>query len=82
MLTVTNTFETKTAEALTAISPNIIAAEPSVDAVAASLAQAAARAADHEARVRGSDVRWSSDWARSFDDALLARVADVVRSRR
>ena len=35
MLTVTNTFENKTAEALAAISANLIAAEPTIEAVAA-----------------------------------------------
>ena len=37
MLTVTNSFENKTAEALAAISPNLIAAEPGVEAIAAAL---------------------------------------------
>ena len=41
MLTVTNTFENKTAEALAAISPNLIAAEPGIEAVAAALCEAA-----------------------------------------
>ena len=43
MLTVTNSFENKTAEAMTAISSNLITAEPSIDGVAAALAEAAAR---------------------------------------
>ncbi len=74
MLTVTNTFENKTAEALAAISPNLIAAEPTIEGVAAALVAAAAGVEDHERRARGSAVRWSSDWSRTFDDELLARV--------
>ena len=78
MLTVTNTFENKTAQALARISPNLIAAEPSIDAVADALCAAAAAAGDVEARVRGSRVDWSRDWDTSFDDGLLARVAGFL----
>jgi hypothetical protein len=74
MLTVTNSFENKTPEALAAISSNLITAEPSVEAVAAALGAAAAASSDFERRERGSAVAWSSDWNASFDDALLARL--------
>jgi len=74
MLTVTNTFENKTAEALAAISPNLIAVEPGIDAIADALCSAAAAAGDVERRVRGSRVDWSRDWDESFDDALIERV--------
>jgi hypothetical protein len=78
MLTVTNTFENKTAEALAAISPNLIAAEPSIVAVAEALCGAAAAAEDVARRVRGSEVDWSRDWDRTFDDELLARIAALL----
>ena len=78
MLTVTNSFENKTADALTAISPNLITAEPSIEGVAAALGQAAAGVDDFERRATGSRVRWSSDWNRSFDDDLVARVASFL----
>jgi hypothetical protein len=74
MLTVTNSFENKTPEAMAAISPNLLTAEPTVDAVADALCEAAAGVDDVERRARGSHVRWSRDWDESFDDALLARV--------
>ena len=54
MLTVTNSFENKTAEALAAISPNLITAEPGVEAIAAALGEAAAGVEDFERRARGS----------------------------
>ena len=41
MLTVTNSFENKTPEAMAAISSNLITAEPGIDALAAGLAEAA-----------------------------------------
>ena len=43
MLTVTNTFETKTADALAAISPNLVAVEPTLESVVAGLSEAVGR---------------------------------------
>jgi hypothetical protein len=78
MLTVTNTFENKTAMALTAISPNLIAARPTVAGVATALLDAAAGVDDFERRARGSAVNWSNDWKRSFNDELLKRVSTFL----
>jgi hypothetical protein len=78
MLSVTNTFENKTREALQAISPNLIAADPSIDAVADALLDAAAGVDDVERRVRGSAVNWSRDWRDSFDDRLLDRIENYL----
>jgi hypothetical protein len=75
MLTVTNSFENKTAVAMAEISTNIIAAEPSIDGIAAALCEAAAAVEDVERRVRGSRVRWSRDWDEAFPDELVDRVA-------
>jgi hypothetical protein len=80
MLTVTNSFENKTAAALEAISPNLITAEPTIEGVADSLRQAAQCVDDFERRARGSDVAWSRDWDTSLDDALLARVESLLRA--
>jgi glycosyltransferase involved in cell wall biosynthesis len=74
MLTVTNTFENKTADALQAISSNLIAAPASIEALAQALVRAAGEVEDVERRLRGTAVNWSLDWDRSFDDELLDRV--------
>ena len=79
LVTVTNTFENKTAAAMEAISPNLIAAEPGVSAIAAALEAAAKRADDAEARVRGSTVGWPRDWGEAFSDAVLDRVGGLLR---
>jgi hypothetical protein len=81
MLAVTNTFENKTAEALRAISPNIVAAEPSVEAIADALCRAAAEAEDGERRVAGSRVAWSRDWEASFGDDVMDRVIGFLSGR-
>jgi glycosyltransferase involved in cell wall biosynthesis len=80
MLTVTNTFENKTAEAMDAISPNLLAVEPTIEGVAGGLRRAAAAVDDCDRRARGSAVRWSRDWDHSFDDELLARLSAFLRS--
>ncbi len=78
MVTVTNTFENKTAEALAAVSPNLVAVEPTIDGVVAGLAAAVERADDIEARAHGAAVDWSRDWDQSFDDALMDRVDELL----
>jgi hypothetical protein len=80
MLTVTNSFENKTAEAMAAISPNIVAAAPGIDDIAAALCEAAAAVEDAERRVRGSRVAWSRNWDVSFGDDLLDRVTAFLEA--
>ncbi len=80
MLTVTNSFENKTAEAMAAISPNIVAADPGIESVADALCAAAAAVEDVERRVRGSRVAWSRDWDDSFGDELLDRVTGLLEA--
>jgi glycosyltransferase involved in cell wall biosynthesis len=78
MLTVTNSFENKTAEAMSAISSNLVTVEPSLEGLATGLRNAAERVEEFEDRARGSQVRWSRDWSRSFNDELIARVVSFL----
>jgi hypothetical protein len=78
MLTVTNSFENKTAEALSAISSNLITAEPTVEGIAAGIREAVAGAGDAERRARGAHVAWSRNWSESFADELMERVAVLL----
>ena len=80
MLAVTTAFEHKTSAALGAISSNLIAAEPTVEGIADGLRTAAAQAGDTDRRLRGSAIRWSTDWDASFGDELLDRVTGFLRS--
>ena len=77
LLTVTNSFENKTAEALSAISPNLLAADPTIDGIADALRAAAARVGDVDARVRGSRISWSTDWKQSFTQPILDQLLGV-----
>jgi glycosyltransferase involved in cell wall biosynthesis len=81
MLTVTNCFENKTPEALAAISPNLLAVEPTVDGIAAGLRTAVEGAQDTARRLTGAQVDWSTGWDQSFSDALLDRVIAVLGAR-
>jgi hypothetical protein len=78
MLTVTNSFENKTAEAMAEISANITAAEPGIEAIADALCEASKAAADLDRRVAGSRVTWSRSWDDSFDDGLMERVEALL----
>jgi glycosyltransferase involved in cell wall biosynthesis len=78
MLTVTNTFETKTAAAMTAISSNINAVTPNVASLVEALRQAVSLSADGDARVAGAAVDWSRDWDETFDAETLNQVLGLL----
>lgn len=80
LVTVTNSFETKTAAAMEAISGNIRAVDPSVPRLVGALREAVAAAADGEARVGRSAVEWSRSWDESFDQNTLERVDGLLAS--
>jgi hypothetical protein len=78
MLTVTNTFENKTSEAMAQISPNLLAVAPTASAIAEALGRAAAAIDDYQGRARGAAVNWSGDWNESFSDQLIARLIHML----
>ena len=81
MVTVTNSFENKTAAAMEAISANLIAPEPTLDGIAHGLELAAAAADDPEARARSAaELEWSRDWDAAFDDVLVDQIVDWLAS--
>jgi hypothetical protein len=81
MLTVTNTFENKTPQALSAISRNLIAVEPTVESLVGGLREAVAGVADFERRAHSADIEWSCDWSKSFDDDLMMRIESLLDFR-
>ena len=81
MLTVTNTFENKDADALRAISANLIAAEPTLGGITAALLEAAAGVADVDRRIAGSATAWSRDWDTSLTRSAGRAGADGARAR-
>ena len=73
-VSVTNTFATKTREALAALSADIVATEPTIEAMAAGLVAAAARV--NAGHPRHASLNMASDWATTLDP-VAARVAEV-----
>ena len=69
MLTVTNSFENKTAEAMAAISPNLIAAEPEHRRSPTALRRGRRGGRRRRSAGERRQVRWSRDWDTSFGDA-------------
>ncbi len=78
LLTVTNSFDTKTPESLRAVSENLIVTEPSIDGVVDGLREAVGRVGEHEARVAGGAVDWSSDWERTFGPDTMQRINELL----
>jgi glycosyltransferase involved in cell wall biosynthesis len=78
MLTVTNTFETKTSAAMAAISSNINAVAPNVGSLVEALRHAVSLSADGNARVAGAAVDWSRDWDETFNGETLNQVLDLL----
>ena len=78
MLAVTNTFENKTQEALAGISSNLIAVDASLESLTAGLREAVGGVDDVERRIRGSEVRWKSNWNDSLDDDLMSRIGSFL----
>jgi glycosyltransferase involved in cell wall biosynthesis len=78
ILTVTNSFENKTPEAMAAISANLVTAPPSVEGIAAGLRTAVERVQDFTARAEASLVGWSTSWDDSFSDGLLDGIAAAL----
>jgi hypothetical protein len=74
LLTVTNSFENKTARAMAAISQNLIAVPPIVEGVVGGLRTAVTAVDDYAKRVQASDVKWSRDLSTSFDERLLGEI--------
>jgi hypothetical protein len=80
MLTVTNSFENKTPEAMAAISENLVTVEPSIDGIVEGLRDTVAHVGDAARRAAGAQVRWSRDWDTSFDTDVMGRIASFLES--
>lgn len=74
LVTVTNTFANKTSERLARISPNIIAAPPTIEGVKEGLIAALGEVEHFEKRVAGARINWSTSWDETFNNAVMARI--------
>lgn len=81
LITVTNTFENKTAARLRDVAGNLIAAEAAPSAIAEAIATATSLAGDPQRRIEGSRVQWSRSWKQSLPDDLMRRVVALLELR-
>jgi ubiquinone/menaquinone biosynthesis C-methylase UbiE len=70
MPVLTNSFADKTAAALAAISPNILAVEATLQGLREGLRLARDRSFDHESRLQGAQLNWARNWGSAFQPAL------------
>jgi hypothetical protein len=73
-MVVTNTFDNRPAEVLTALSANLIPTEPTIEAVAAGLKEAAVRCEDFEARRANRLILSETTWPEVFSPAFLDQM--------
>jgi hypothetical protein len=78
LITVTNSFDVKTPEAMAAISSNLITTRPTVEGVVAGLEEATSRVGDANARVEGAQLKWSDDWDDSLDEPLVREINELM----
>jgi glycosyltransferase involved in cell wall biosynthesis len=78
LVAVTNTFATKTAERMAAISPNIIAAPPTIDGIKLGLVQALGAVDDAARRVAGARLNWAASWEETFNPEVMAAVRRFI----
>lgn len=76
-IVVTNTFETKTPEYLTAISKNIIPARPDLYELSAALIEGVKRTDDIQARFENATVNWPKSWSETWTDKHRGFVMEI-----
>ena len=78
MLTVTNSFETKTPEAMSAISSNLITVPPGLEGIVSGLQRSVEGVEDYARRAEGARVNWSRDWDDSFNPEVMQQVLSLL----
>ena len=79
-IAVTNTYGSRTAAKMAALSPNILAVEPTVPALVEALAEAVGRLDDRAARQAGATLALPATWDESFA-AVIPQLAQLIRAQ-
>jgi hypothetical protein len=82
MVTVTNSYANKTAEALRAISPNFEVGEATIEDLSQALRRAALRVDDIAARVAGAQINWPTSWEEALAPDVIAPLLNELASLR
>jgi SAM-dependent methyltransferase/glycosyltransferase involved in cell wall biosynthesis len=78
LVTVTNTYATKTAAKLSEISGNIIAVPPTAEGIKSGLIRALSEVEDFRKRAEGARLNWSASWEETFDADVMAAIRQSV----
>lgn len=79
MIVVTNSYENKTQENLGKISPNIIAAEPTLKGIEQAIISAFEKITLYENRIKGSKVDWPTSWNNSFNPEVMNKIKEFLK---
>jgi glycosyltransferase involved in cell wall biosynthesis len=74
LMTVTNTYATKTSERLAEISSNLIAVPPTLDGLKQGLILALSKVDDFEQRIAGANLNWSRSWSETFNPEVMTAL--------
>jgi hypothetical protein len=78
LMTVTNTYATKTSERLTEISSNLIAAPPTLEGLKGGIVQALSKVDDFERRIAGANLNWSRSWSETFNPEIMTALRNYL----
>jgi len=78
LVTVTNTFATKTSEKMSEISQNIIAVPATLEGLKTGLIAALADVNNFEKRVAGSRLNWSMSWDETFGESVMTQIKEYL----
>jgi chitinase len=78
LITVTNTFATKTSEKLTRISTNLIGVPPTLESLNLGLVSALGEVDNVPKRVAGARLNWSNSWDDTFNTEIMMRLRDYL----
>jgi len=81
MIVITNKFENKTQETLGEISENIIVADPNVSSISEKLLQAIKSVDNIENRLKGSKVKWATNWEEALDENVMNKVTSFIEKK-
>jgi hypothetical protein len=78
LVTVTNTYENKTSEIMSAISSNIIAVQPTVGKIKEGLISALSKVNNFKERVTGSNLNWSTNWNDTYSSEVMDKIKEFI----
>lgn len=80
MFVITNSYENKDEVRLQEISTNLIVAEPTIESIQQKIIYSMKKVNEFDQRIGGSNVSWSSDWQKTFNEVIMGKIANFIRN--